>query len=267
METKKCSKCGEVKELGDFYKKADSPDGFRSDCKVCVCEKARKWREENKERKAETNRRWYQENKERRKLYYKKYYQENKEKKYEAHRKWQRENAEKHSMYNKKWREKNKEKHSEAGRRWYQENKERKAETNRRWYQENKEKKNEASRRRQKERYHSDPLYRMILSYRGAVHRTFKAIKQNKNTKSLDLLGTTPEQFYDHIDKQLQPGMTWENYGDWHLDHIKPINLATNEQEAIELSHYTNFRPLWAEDNLSRPDDGSDLTSPWPRTS
>jgi hypothetical protein len=46
--------------------------------------------------------------------------------------------------------------------------------------------------------------------------------------------------------------MTWENQGQWHLDHIYPISLAKNEQEVIKLNHYTNFQPLWAKDNLTK---------------
>ena len=34
--------------------------------------------------------------------------------------------------------------------------------------------------------------------------------------------------------------------------HIKPISLATNEDEVYELNYYTNFQPLWAFDNLSK---------------
>ncbi len=32
---KTCTKCGETKPLEDFYKRKDSPDGYRTDCVVC----------------------------------------------------------------------------------------------------------------------------------------------------------------------------------------------------------------------------------------
>ena len=44
--------------------------------------------------------------------------------------------------------------------------------------------------------------------------------------------------------------MNFNNYGKWHLDHIKPISLATSEDDIIKLNHYTNFQPLWAEENI-----------------
>jgi len=46
--------------------------------------------------------------------------------------------------------------------------------------------------------------------------------------------------------------MTWENQGLWHMDHIYPVSRATDEEHLIKLNHYTNFQPLWAEDNIKK---------------
>jgi len=46
--------------------------------------------------------------------------------------------------------------------------------------------------------------------------------------------------------------MSWENYGEWELDHKVPISLATTVEEIYSLNHYTNFQPLWASDNKSK---------------
>jgi DNA/RNA endonuclease G (NUC1) len=45
--------------------------------------------------------------------------------------------------------------------------------------------------------------------------------------------------------------MTWENYGKWHIDHIKPcanFNLSNDDEQKL-CFHYTNMQPLWAIDN------------------
>lgn len=51
--------------------------------------------------------------------------------------------------------------------------------------------------------------------------------------------------------------MSWDNYAHktWHVDHIKPMHLfdLTNPEQLKIVCHYTNLRPLWAKDNLSRP--------------
>lgn len=46
--------------------------------------------------------------------------------------------------------------------------------------------------------------------------------------------------------------MTFENHGEWHLDHIIPLASAINEEDIIKLNHYTNFQPLWSKENLKK---------------
>ena len=48
--------------------------------------------------------------------------------------------------------------------------------------------------------------------------------------------------------------MTWENHGEWHLDHIVPVSLGETEEEIVSLNHYTNLQPLWKDDNLIKSD-------------
>jgi len=46
--------------------------------------------------------------------------------------------------------------------------------------------------------------------------------------------------------------MSWENHGEWHLDHKTPVSWGKSEFEVYELNHYTNFQPLWSYNNLSK---------------
>jgi hypothetical protein len=66
------------------------------------------------------------------------------------------------------------------------------------------------------------------------------------------MLGIDWIGFKFHIESKFQEGMSWENYGQWHVDHIKPLSLATTEQKVMELNHYTNLQPLWAVDNIKK---------------
>jgi hypothetical protein len=53
-------------------------------------------------------------------------------------------------------------------------------------------------------------------------------------------------------EKQFTEGMTWFNHGEWHIDHIYPVSLATDEHHLKKLNHYTNLQPLWAIDNIKK---------------
>ena len=46
--------------------------------------------------------------------------------------------------------------------------------------------------------------------------------------------------------------MTWDNYGDWHIDHIVPLSTAENEETLYKLCHYTNLKPEWTIDNIKK---------------
>jgi hypothetical protein len=66
-------------------------------------------------------------------------------------------------------------------------------------------------------------------------------------------IGCTYRELAIHIESQFQPGMTWENMGKWHIDHITPVaHFLENDPEGFAWNHYTNLQPLWARDNLSK---------------
>jgi hypothetical protein len=70
-----------------------------------------------------------------------------------------------------------------------------------------------------------------------------------------DWIGCKPEQLRAYIEKQFNDGMNWDNFGKWHIDHVIPLCRfdANSEAEMKAAWHYSNLRPLWAKDNLSRP--------------
>jgi len=79
------------------------------------------------------------------------------------------------------------------------------------------------------------------------------ALKAKKTKKSIDYLGCGIDNFKEHIESTFQEGMTWDNYGDWHIDHITPIAYGNPTLEQVkERLHYTNTQALWAEDNIAK---------------
>ena len=111
-----------------------------------------------------------------------------------------------------------------------------------------------------------DPLFRMVRNVRTRVANTIRRQGLIKDDKTLALLGCSWDEYTTHIFNQLALGMTWGNFGAWHIDHIVPINtfdLSCPIQRS-QAFHWSNTRPLWASENLARPKDGSDLTKKRP---
>jgi len=78
------------------------------------------------------------------------------------------------------------------------------------------------------------------------------------------LTGYTTEQLISHLEKQFNNGMSWSNYGDWHIDHKIPL-VAFNFKTAEDIDFkrawdLNNLQPLWKHDNLSK---GKKLTKPF----
>jgi len=69
MQTKKCSKCGEVKALDEFHKNADGGHGRTSRCKVCRNAEKRRWKKATSEKVKASSAAWRAANREKIKAY------------------------------------------------------------------------------------------------------------------------------------------------------------------------------------------------------
>lgn len=98
----------------------------------------------------------------------------------------------------------------------------------------------------------NDPLFKLRHNIRNLIRNSIKKQTYTKNTKTYNILGCTFAEFSQYIEQQFLEGMTWQNYGHWEYDHKIPLSWATTEQEILALNHYTNFQPLWKEDNRSK---------------
>jgi hypothetical protein len=98
----------------------------------------------------------------------------------------------------------------------------------------------------------TDILFNLIHIVRNRVYKIIKVKNINKQNKTFDIVGCSPNQLKEHLQKKFIHGISWDNYGDWHIDHIIPLSSATNEEDIYKLCHYTNLQPLWAEDNLKK---------------
>jgi hypothetical protein len=154
----------------------------------------------------------------------------------------------------KEYAKNNKEKQLEYQKKWWIENREKYKEFHKNYRQNNKEYLNKYHKKYQKEKKKTDPIFKFSHNIRCLISGSFKrgTNQFRKNAKTEKILGCTIEDFIKYIESKFTEGMNLHNHGEWHLDHIKPIKLATTKEEIIQLNHYTNFQPLWASDNFKK---------------
>ena len=68
----------------------------------------------------------------------------------------------------------------------------------------------------------------------------------------ISALGYDGDELRRHVESQFLPGMSWANYGEWHIDHIKPRSTFRLPDEMFKCFALSNLRPLWAIDNISQ---------------
>lgn len=111
----------------------------------------------------------------------------------------------------------------------------------------NREKTNE-----RKREYYKKPQYRLADLLRKGLYGALQ--RNDKRGKAIDDLGCSIQYFKNYIAKKFQKGMTWNNWGEWHLDHIVPLSSVdlTNKGNYRTLAHYINIQPLWSKDNIRK---------------
>ncbi len=92
---------------------------------------------------------------------------------------------------------------------------------------------------------------------RALRSRLNNAIKSgNKSAKSIELFDASPLQIKAHLESQFTEGMSWDNYGEWHIDHIIPCAFfdSTKPNHPKVCFNWQNLQPRWAEENRSKAD-------------
>lgn len=87
---------------------------------------------------------------------------------------------------------------------------------------------------------------------RATRTRIWKVARNGKGeARTIQLLGCTPAEFRSHLEQQFEPGMSWGNFGQWEIDHIRPCaSFDLSDAEQVKLCfNYTNTRPMWMSHN------------------
>ena len=103
-----------------------------------------------------------------------------------------------------------------------------------------------------REKRSSDPIFKFKAYLRNRIWRAFNSKNWKSNSNSVQLIGCSHEEAFKHIESQFKKGMSWDNYGEWHVDHKICLCEAETKLEMEKLCHYTNLQPLWAIDNFKK---------------
>jgi hypothetical protein len=223
IKMKKCTKCNVEKELTCFVKDKQKKDGLRSSCKTC-----------------NDNSQYYIKNKDKIILKTKSFLNENPD----YLKKYKEENKDRLKEYDKEYYIKNKDKYKK----YYEDNKEYFKEYLLKFKIDNPNYYKEYISNRKK----IDSIFRFKVNTRGLVSTSFNRKGYKKNSKTEQILGCTIQEFIDYMSSKFTEGMTIDNHGKWHIDHIIPISSVNNIEDIIKLNHYTNLQPLWSEDNWKK---------------
>jgi hypothetical protein len=149
------------------------------------------------------------------------------------------------------WRNKNYEYWQRSRAEYYRKNKDAFRVRCRNWNKKNKPKLAEWARERRKK-----PYYKLREAHRGLMRRTLDGKKSD--------LGYDRDALKDHMESLFVDGMSWANYGEWEIDHIKPIKVFWDEgvTDPKIVNALTNLQPLWKKDNRKKSSKWVDDT-PW----
>jgi len=235
--TKKCKKCNKIKILDDFHNRKKSLDGKVAQCKVCMKIYNSQRYKIKKEKIRANNKNW--------RIY-------NKNKVNGIAKSWRNKNKKTVSRIRKKYRESNKEKISLATNEWRRLNQGYIKEYSKKYYKANRKDIIAKNSKRHMERYRSDIDYRIKHSLRRRLNNAIR--KNQKAGSTIGYLGCSIKELKIYLELKFVIGMTWDNYGEWHIDHIRPLASfdLTDEKQYREACHYTNLQPLWAVDNLRK---------------
>ena len=98
-------------------------------------------------------------------------------------------------------------------------------------------------------RRETDVLFQIKELLRSRLRNALEGKK--KSDRAINLVGCSPDDLKAHLESTFQEGMTWDNQGDWHIDHILPC-VAFDLEDPVEQQacfHYRNLQALWKVDN------------------
>jgi len=247
---KVCVKCNKTFPLTEkfFGRRPDSPDGFRNDCKSCIKKRRDEWHRKNREDQISKMKKYWRENREVMCLRKAEYNQANRDIMVKKSHKYYEANRAKVLSQMRDHRSKNKDEINQKRRDRFPKY----AERHRQYRINNRRIINIKTAKYRANRRKNDIAFRILINLRSRIGHAVKHL--HKSDRTTKLLGCSIPELRNHLAKQFKPGMSWENYGQWHIDHIIPCAAfdLKDPGEQKMCFHFSNLQPLWGIDNLKK---------------
>lgn len=91
-----------------------------------------------------------------------------------------------------------------------------------------------------------------IKAWRSVLKSFLFRINGKKLERTHLLLGYSPAELKENMEAKFKDGMCWENYGQWHIDHIVHVSLFKVDTPYHIVNGLNNLRPLDSKINISR---------------
>ena len=89
-----------------------------------------------------------------------------------------------------------------------------------------------------------------VVLWRSLLRRTIVQLQQEKSGSTYEMLGYTALELKKHIESNWCSGMTWDNYGDWHLDHIRSVATFSVDDSPSIVNALSNLMPMWSTNRI-----------------
>lgn len=230
-----CKTCKAEKPLTEFHKNKSASDGLTNLCKPCAIAKTSTWVAANKERHLAKCR---------------EYAAANREVSAARAQKWAEENREKSREIKAAWKKRNPDTVRRHAREAARRDPEKQAARKLVYRAENRHVEREYLRKRRAE----NPSQKL---HDSMGNRFRDVLRSNKGGKAWKLLaGYDCVALKAHLEAKFLPGMSWGNYGEWHIDHIRPVasfDFTIDFEKTVRACWaLSNLQPLWASDNIKK---------------
>lgn len=91
-----------------------------------------------------------------------------------------------------------------------------------------------------------------IYAWRGMLSSMLRRFDTKKENTTYDILGYSALDLKKHMEKLFVNGMTWNNWGEWHIDHIIPISFFEKTDDPKIINSLENLQPLWKSENIRK---------------